>query len=491
VDAISTLLIIIIFLLMVFTIAQFFLSEILTGRNDTLDRLNRQIAELSEVLALEQKSNEDLKIEITQLTNKLNNSITAGENLALNLAIMTKSRNGIAEILSTKEKELQASITAVDGLKQSLTAITDNRNRIVETLAVKEKELQGALSGNVSLTQALAAMTKKKDLLADTLAKKEKEQSVDREKIRVQLATLQSLKNDVESLRKVRDALEEKIVSLVTTLDKNKSKLTAIRDRSKILEARLSNEKERTALVQKELNEKEIGLKSLTANLVTSSQEFATQRLLSEKATARINLLNRQIAALRRQLAKISLALEASEEKAKSQNFQIVNLGKRLNEALAQKVQELAKFRSEFFGKLRQALGNTQGVRVEGDRFVFQSEVLFPSSSTVLFGNGERQIIELAKTLKDIASRVPKEVDWILRVDGHTDDRPIKTAYYPSNWELSAARAIAVVKKLVAQGIPPHRLAATGFGEFRPIDNRQSKIAFSRNRRIEFKLTGR
>ena len=456
VDAISTLLIIIIFLLMVFTIAQFFLSEILTGRNDALDRLNRQIAELSEVLALEQKSNEDLKIEIKQLTNKLNNSITAGEYLAQNLAIMT-----------------------------------ENRNRLVETLAAKEKELQDSLSGNISLTQALAVMTQKNDRLAETLDKKEKEQSVDREKIRVQLATLQSLKNDIESLRKARKALEEKIVALVANLEENKSKLTAVRDRSKVLEAALSSEKERTALVQRELNEKKIGLKTLTANLLTSSQALAAQRSLSEKATARINLLNRQIVELRRQLAKISLALEASEEKAKSQNFQIVNLGKRLNEALAHKVQELAKFRSEFFGKLRQALGNTQGVRVEGDRFVFQSEVLFPSSSTVLFGNGERQIIELAKTLKDIASRVPKEVDWILRVDGHTDDRPIKTAYYPSNWELSAARAIAVVKKLVAQGIPPHRLAATGFGEFRPIDNRQSKIAFSRNRRIEFKLTGR
>ena len=244
---------------MVFTIAQFFLSEILTGRNDALDRLNRQIAELSEVLALEQKSNEDLKIEITQLTNKLNNSITAGEYLAQNLAIMT-----------------------------------ENRNRLVETLAAKEKELQDSLSGNISLTQALAAMTQENDRLAETLAKKGKEQSVDREKIRVQLATLQSLKNDIESLRKARKALEEKIVALIANLEENKSRLTAVRDRSKVLEAALSSEKERTALVQRELNEKKIGLKTLTANLLTSSQALAAQRSLSEKATARINLLNRQ-----------------------------------------------------------------------------------------------------------------------------------------------------------------------------------------------------
>ena len=421
VDAISTLLIIVIFLLMVFTIAQFFLSEILTGRNDALDRLNRQIAELGEVLALEKKSNEDLRQEISQLST-----------------------------------ELQGSISARDQLQHSLAAMTGERDRLAESLSVKSREL-----------------------------------AIDREKIRVQLATLQSLKNDIEALKKVRKELETKVGSLAASLEKSRTDLTAARDRSKQLEARLATAEERTALAQKEIEKRDVRLNKMQDAAVKSAKSLQDEKELSKKAQSRVALLNQQIAALRQQLARISSALEASEAKARSQNVQIINLGKRLNEALANKVQELARFRSEFFGKLRQALGNTKGVRVEGDRFVFQSEVLFPSSSADLFGAGEQQINQLAGTLKDIASRIPKDVDWILRVDGHTDSRPIRTARFPSNWELSSARAIAVVKKLIAQGIPPHRLAATGFGEFRPLEAGPGAAALSRNRRIEFKLTGR
>ena len=421
VDAISTLLIIVIFLLMIFTVAQFFLSEILSGRNDALDRLNRQIAELGEVLALEKESNKDLRQEIAQLST-----------------------------------ELQGSISARDTLQQNLAAMTNDRNRLAESLSSETQELE-----------------------------------VEREKLRVQLARLQSLQNDIEALKKVRATLESKVSSLAATLEQSNSELTAARDRSKTLEAKLSTVEERTALAQKEIKEKDIRLSQIQDTAANSAKSLEDEKALSEKARARVGLLNRQIAALRQQLARISSALEASEAKAREQNVQIVNLGSRLNEALASKVEELARFRSEFFGKLRDALGNTKGVRVEGDRFVFQSEVLFPSGSANMFGAGQNQISQLAGTLKEIAARIPKDVDWILRVDGHTDNRPIKTAQFPSNWELSSARAIAVVKQLVAQGIPPHRLAATGFGEFRPLDTRANPAGLSRNRRIEFKLTGR
>ena len=159
--------------------------------------------------------------------------------------------------------------------------------------------------------------------------------------------------------------------------------------------------------------------------------------------------------------------------------------------ALASKVEELARYRSEFFGKLRELLGDRQDVRVEGDRFVFQSEVLFSSGSADLVGVGRNQISRLSKTLKEIAKRIPNEIDWVLRVDGHTDRLPIRTTQFPSNWELSTARAVAVVKLLIADGLPPHRLAAAGFGEFRPLDKSNSPTALRRNRRIEFKLTGR
>ena len=421
VDAISTLLIIVIFLLMIFTVAQFFLSETLSGRNDALDRLNRQIVELGEVLALEKKSNEDLRQEVAQLST-----------------------------------ELQGSISARDSLQQSIVEMTSDRDRLAGSLSSKTQELE-----------------------------------VNREKIRIQLASLQSLNNDIEALKKVRARLETKVSSLAATLEKNKADLTAARDKNKTLEAKLNTAAERTALAQKEIEKKNIRLSQIQDSAAKSAKFLKDEQILSEKARERVALLHQQIAALRQQLARISGALEASEAKARSQNVQIINLGSRLNEALANKVEELARFRSEFFGKLRDALGNTKGVRVEGDRFVFQSEVLFPSGSSSMFGAGQNQISQLAGTLKDIAARIPKDVDWILRVDGHTDDRPIKTAQFPSNWELSSARAIAVVKQLVARGIPPHRLAATGFGEFRPLDTRPGQAGLSRNRRIEFKLTGR
>ena len=201
--------------------------------------------------------------------------------------------------------------------------------------------------------------------------------------------------------------------------------------------------------------------------------------------------MNRQIAALRLQLARIAEALEASEAEAKEQQIQIADLGKRLNVALASKVQELARYRSEFFGRLRNVLGDRPDILVVGDRFVFQSEVLFATGSAELGGEGQQQLARLAATLNQIATEIPADINWVLRVDGHTDRRPINTPQYASNWELSTARAISVVRFLIAQDVPPERLAATGFGEFQPLDPRDDEIAYRRNRRIELKLTQR
>ena len=195
--------------------------------------------------------------------------------------------------------------------------------------------------------------------------------------------------------------------------------------------------------------------------------------------------------ALRRQLARLNAALGASEAKAAEQAVQITSLGTRLNQALASKVAELARYRSEFFGRLREALGNREGIRIVGDRFVFQSEVLFPSASSDLNPGGKDQIAKLARTLNDISRRIPNELNWVLRVDGHTDALPIRTAKFPSNWELSSARAIAVVKQLRAFGVPAKRLVAAGFSQFQPLDPRNDEVAYRRNRRIEFKLTQR
>lgn len=219
--------------------------------------------------------------------------------------------------------------------------------------------------------------------------------------------------------------------------------------------------------------------------------DLETQKEISEEALARVNLLNQQLLALRRQIAALEDALNASESKDKESQTRIADLGQRLNVALAKKVQELSQYRSEFFGKLRTLLANREDVRVVGDRFVFQAEVLFPSGSDIINPQGLSTLDSLAAAMKELNDKIPAEVNWVLRVDGHTDRRPINSATFPSNWELSSARAIAVVKFLMSRGIPANRLVAAGFGENQPIEDGVTEDAFAKNRRIELKLTER
>jgi chemotaxis protein MotB len=210
------------------------------------------------------------------------------------------------------------------------------------------------------------------------------------------------------------------------------------------------------------------------------------------RAVAQVEILNQQISALRRQIAALEEALGTTEKKEKESQMRIADLGQRLNVALAQRVQELSRYRSDFFGKLREILGNRPDIRVVGDRFVFQSEVFFDSGAAVLRPEGRAELDQLAVALLDLEKRIPAEINWVLRVDGHTDTRPLSAnSPFKSNWELSAARAISVVQYLMSKGIPPQRLVAAGFGEFQPIDPGTTDEAFSRNRRIELKLTER
>jgi len=216
-----------------------------------------------------------------------------------------------------------------------------------------------------------------------------------------------------------------------------------------------------------------------------------TEKRLTARALAQVEILNQQIAALRRQLAAIESALEASESKDKESQARLADLGQRLNLALAQRVQELSRFRSEFFGRLRAILGNRPDIRVVGDRFVFQSEVFFDPGQAVIQPGGRAELDKLASALVELEKQIPKDVAWVLRVDGHTDTRPIASAQFPSNWELSAARAISVVQYLIGKNISPQRLVAAGFGEFQPLDPAPNDDAYRRNRRIELKLTER
>ena len=379
VDALAALLMVIIFLLMVFVIAQFFLNDALTGRDEALERLQVQVSDLADLLSLERQANEELRASTAKLSD-----------------------------------ELQASISISDGLKKQVKNLKLQAKTAEELAANLKNELALSLSNigaNVEIIES-------------------------------QLTQINALRNDVESLKALREELEEKVTQLLS---------------------KVSNKDE----------------------------QLITEKKLSQTARAQIALLNKQVTALRKQILQIANTLEASEKIAKQRRVKIANLGKRLNAALASKVQELARYRSEFFGRLRDVLGSQPGIRIVGDRFVFQSEVLFSKGSDQLENEGQKQIQQLAGTLKAITVKIPKNIDWILRVDGHTDQIPIRTTRFPSNWELSTARAISVVKFLVQRGISPTNLAATGFGEFQPIDPRDTEEAYIRNRRIELKLTQR
>ena len=365
VDALATLILVIVFVLMVFTLFQFYLKDVISGRDQALARLSSQLGDLADQLALEKKANADLNTRIGSLND-----------------------------------ELQASLSTRDRLQQEADEVKGRADKVSADLEDANKVIQA-----------------------------------DKEKIDAQLGQLDALRKNIETLTALRDELQKKV-------DVAGSDLTAQKD-------------------------------------------------LTKDAQARADLLTRQIAALQQQLATLNAALGISEDKAKADQVQIADLGKRLNAALAGRVEELTKFRSEFFGRLRQVLGDRPDVRVVGDRFVFQSEVLFPSGSAELQPDGKQQLDGVADALATIAKEMPQDLPWILQVDGHTDNRPISTPQFPSNWELSAARAISVVKYLTSRGIPADRLAAAGFGEFEPIDPRNDEVGWRRNRRIEIKVTSR
>jgi len=221
------------------------------------------------------------------------------------------------------------------------------------------------------------------------------------------------------------------------------------------------------------------------------NKQLATEKQISERALAQVEVLNQQISALRRQLAALEEALNASEQRGKESQEKIADLGQRLNVALAQRVQELSRYRSEFFGRLRAILGDRPDIRIVGDRFVFQSEVFFDSGSSGLLPEGRGELDQLATAITELEKKIPAEIPWVLRVDGHTDVRPINSPQFKSNWDLSAARAISVVQYLISRGVSPQRLVAAGFGEFQPLDTATTDDAYKRNRRIELKLTER
>lgn len=228
------------------------------------------------------------------------------------------------------------------------------------------------------------------------------------------------------------------------------------------------------------------------ARIGALSGELDSERQVSQRALSQVELLNQQIAALRKQIGALEAALDASEQRDRESNTKIADLGRRLNVALAQRVQELNRYRSDFFGRLREILSDRENIRIVGDRFVFQSEVLFPSGSEVINEAGRTEMKKLADAIIELEREIPPEINWVLRVDGHTDNRPLSgSGRYRDNWELSSARATSVVKFLIENGVPANRLVAAGFGEHQPLDTADTEEARTKNRRIELKLTER
>ena len=383
VDVLSTLLMVIVFVLMIFVIGQLFLSQALSGRDEALAKLNRQIAEMADILQLRVQETGALKTQVEQLSGALTKSTAERDELRNQLVVVIGERDSLQAQIGDLQKQMKSS--------------TDQ----------------------LAAQSALTAEAQKK------LEESYKAIEADKDKIN-------ALLTDVAALQSLRDELMKKI-----------------------------------------------------GDYETEKEE------ISAESQKRVELLNQQILALRQQLADISKALEIAETKSKDQGIQIAELGKRLNSALASKVQELARYRSEFFGRLREILGNREDIQIVGDRFVFQSEVFFDSGSADIGVDGRDQLDVLATTLILLLPEIPKDIDWVLRVDGHTDDRPISSNQFPSNWELSTARAVAVVKYLASRGIPADRLAAAGFGEFRPIDTSGTDEGRRKNRRIEIKFDQR
>ena len=477
VDALSSLIMVIIFVLMIFVVAQFYLAHTLSGRDQAMIRLNQRIAELTDLLAVEKRTGADQRLNLSQLSDQLRDSLAAREKMAADLAALKDERDQLATRAAALAQRADASGAEAGRVSHDLEDAYKTIDADREKIAVQLREIAGLEADIKTLTEtrnrlegevtALTVLTTELKGKTETLA-----------------GQLQAAAADQS---KAGDALKLSEEQRKLLMDE----LGSLRDHSKELEARVASETERTALAQKEIEARQARMKELEAGLESARGALTGEQQHSAEGDRRIDALTAEIAALKAEMSRLAAALDAAEARNGQQKLQITDLSGRLTAALASKVQELARYRSEFFGRLRESLGNRPDIRIVGDRFVFQSEVLFPTGSANLEEAGKAQLAQLARTLIDIARTIPPDVNWILRVDGHTDSRRIATSQFPSNWELSTARAISVVKFLIEQGIPSERLAATGFGEFQPLDAGAGEDAFARNRRIELKLDQR
>lgn len=460
VDALASLLMAFVFLISFYAVGQMALSSAVSDRDSAIDKLNAQLAALGDVLNIERAKSADLDRRLSALGTQLRDTTTARDQLAVQLRA---AEDRIAGFLRER-----------DELTGRLAAAGRERDQL-------QGQLAGVIRERDQLQSSVAGFVRERDTATAAAAKTQRD--------------LDELQRRAAGITSERDRLAGELAKLLEERERLAGRLKDVEDRAK---AQVLDDKKMADALKAEIERQKLELTRLSAAMAAANNEkgklwddlTAEQKLNAEQKAAIVRL-TAEIAAIKKEMARLGDLLDIKERRLKDQNVQITDLGTRLNRALASKVEELSRYRSEFFGKLREALAGRGDVTVVGDRFVFQSEVLFDPAQAALKEEGERQLVDLAQRLRDIAQRIPRDVDWVLQVDGHTDVIPINTPQFRSNWELSTARAIAVVKVLEANGIPPSRLVAAGYAEHRPLVAGRDTESRAKNRRIELKLTSR
>ena len=471
------------------------INKALASRIDQLKTLNAELDQTNNKLAISQ-TNLNEKITELNTTNenltKLNNQLDATNK---KLEISENDLNKTINELNIKNENLTAinkSLGLEDGsITDQLQAIKNKNQELLdlnEDLLISQKETQETLSlleqTNLELSlrdeELQNQITQYQNLMNDLLEINDS--------LGLQDATLQEQLEAIRSKNQELADLNQNLINKDNTIFDLRGKIIELNNVLSISDKQRIDQELEIALLRKNIqniediriSENEISSKQIEEMEIQSSQTFEQIAILSD-----------EIENLKNQIETLNMALEASEDEAISKNLEIEILGERLNKALTSKIFELQKYRSEFFGKLQNLLGDREDIKIVGDRFIFESELLFDSSSANLQDKGKEKLKEIALTLMETTKQIPTDIDWIIQVEGHTDKRPINTAQFPSNWELSTARANSVLKLLLDIGFSPKRLAAAGYGEFYPISEGETKDDYQQNRRIELKLTSR
>ena len=462
VDALATLLMVIIFLLMLFVVAQFYLADALSGKDEALERLNREVAQLSDLLALEEQASQDLQATVASLSGELQSTLSQRDRLASEV----RTLRDLSDTMTSRLADLQDLADTTEAERSRLEAALAETEAVLlareEDLATRDTELDSTQAELDERVKALEEAQKRLRVTEDALK-------------RTELAFADSAAELARRMKELEDA-NKTIDADADTIEIQLRKLAELEQDIVAMEA-----------YRAQLEEQ---LKTLMVKTKSGEEDLFREREISAAAKAQLAMLNSQLAELRTQIAALNEALEASEARDVEQKAQIVDLGKRLNAALAAKVQELARYRSEFFGRLRDVLGDRKDIRIVGDRFVFQSELLFASGEAELGQAGRSRWRRWPARCATFRKPSPAKSTGCCGSTAIPTGRR-STPKFPSNWELSTARATSVVRFLQSQGIPPERLAATGFGEYPAAGPGRDTAAYRRNRRIELKFDQR